>query len=416
MQGLSRPALTLILKPPAPVSFDTLLSYAYLALAVSLGGGAILSVFFRRLGPAEVFWPPGGKLDRMAPSAFPLPAAGIALGRTPSFLAGQWVRLAHEDRRRHLGIIGGQAAEREAFLANLIRQDIHAGYGVCLVTASASLAECALGHVPAGRMSGVVYLDAADAERPLGLSPFDAEPGAVETVAGDEFGAAVREAVARDGALRGILGQERPTFSARAVLNSGNILLVNLAAGRIGAADAALLGRVILGRLLAAARGRAAGPAAAKPGCHVYLDAAAGYAGRTMVSLIGAARRAGITLTVAEPSLAAVDAATRGALLVGLGSLVVLRAGPADVPLLTACFAPTVPPTGLAASSPGRALVRLHIGGEAAPLLAIRPASASPGDPATADRARMLSRMTYGRPRLAVEAEINRRERHRVPS
>ena len=87
---------------------------------------------------------------------------------------GEILTLGDQARRRHTHIIGGTGSGKTTLIRNLIAQDLAAGRGVGLIDPLGHLAEATLALVPPHRAHEVVYLNAADFERPLGFNVLEA--------------------------------------------------------------------------------------------------------------------------------------------------------------------------------------------------------------------------------------------------
>ncbi len=112
--------------------------------------------------------------SRKAPAPVEMPTEGIILGRNVYRNKETQVRMTDADRRRHVYIIGMTGVGKSVLMENMIRQDIEAGKGVCVVDPHGSLAETVLGFVPKSRAEDVVYFNPADIERPIGLNILEA--------------------------------------------------------------------------------------------------------------------------------------------------------------------------------------------------------------------------------------------------
>ncbi len=112
--------------------------------------------------------------SRKAPAPVEIPTTGIILGR--NIYRGQEtiIRMKDADRRRHVYIIGMTGVGKSVLMENMIRQDIEAGRGVCVVDPHGSLAESVLAFIPESRAEDVVYFNPADIERPIGLNILEA--------------------------------------------------------------------------------------------------------------------------------------------------------------------------------------------------------------------------------------------------
>lgn len=78
--------------------------------------------------------------------------------------------LTAAERRQHLYVVGKTGTGKSTLLAGVARQDLEAGRGLALVDPHGDLAERVLGLVPPARREGVVYLDPADRDWPVGLN------------------------------------------------------------------------------------------------------------------------------------------------------------------------------------------------------------------------------------------------------
>lgn len=99
-----------------------------------------------------------------------LPKEGIVLGK--NIFRGQEisVRMTDSDRRRHFYIIGQTGTGKTSLMKEMIRQDIEAGKGVCVIDPHGEFAEYTLSVVPRERAEDVIYFNPGDVERPLGLN------------------------------------------------------------------------------------------------------------------------------------------------------------------------------------------------------------------------------------------------------
>lgn len=99
-----------------------------------------------------------------------LPQQGLELGYVKFRGRDNIVRIKQEDRRRHMYVIGKSGTGKSVLLENMIKQDIEAGRGVCVMDPHGDLARAVIGFVPKERAEDVIYFNPADAERPMGLN------------------------------------------------------------------------------------------------------------------------------------------------------------------------------------------------------------------------------------------------------
>jgi len=111
-----------------------------------------------------------------APAPLDLPQQGLQLG-TNTF-RGQTapVRIAPEDRLRHLYVIGQTGTGKTSFMKTLIEQDLKAGNGVCFIDPHGNDILDVLASVPPERYEDVIYFDPAELARPFGLNLLEYDP------------------------------------------------------------------------------------------------------------------------------------------------------------------------------------------------------------------------------------------------
>src|SRR5713226_9034360 len=95
------------------------------------------------------------------------------------------VMLDPEERRRHLYIVGQTGTGKSTLLLNLIAQDLAAGEGLALLDPHGDLAEAVLRHIPRDRTNDLVYVNPADAERPIGFNPLSSVPEDLKPIVAD---------------------------------------------------------------------------------------------------------------------------------------------------------------------------------------------------------------------------------------
>jgi hypothetical protein len=74
------------------------------------------------------------------------------------------------DRMRHMYIIGKTGVGKSELLKEMIKQDIEAGRGVCVIDPHGDLIEDTLRYIPPERAEDVILFDPAETSRPMGLN------------------------------------------------------------------------------------------------------------------------------------------------------------------------------------------------------------------------------------------------------
>ena len=100
-------------------------------------------------------------------------------------ISGEPVMLDAEERRRHLYLVGQTGTGKSTVLLNLIRQDLIAGEGLALLDPHGDLAEAVLAVIPRARTNDLVYINPADAARPIGFNPLARVPDDLKSVVAD---------------------------------------------------------------------------------------------------------------------------------------------------------------------------------------------------------------------------------------
>ncbi len=110
-----------------------------------------------------------------APPPVHIPQKGILLGFNDYRGVKTEIRLADNDRRRHLYTIGQTGTGKSTFLTEMAKQDVKNGKGICVVDPHGDLVEDILTAIPKERAEDVIYFNPADTERPLGLNMLEYE-------------------------------------------------------------------------------------------------------------------------------------------------------------------------------------------------------------------------------------------------
>lgn len=436
---------------------------------------------------------------REAPPPPNLPASGVLVGLNSYRGEEREVRIAEDDRRRHLYLVGQTGTGKSALMRSMIRQDIESGRGVCFIDPHGETVDEILGYVPLARMQDLIYFDPGDVERPMGLNMLEYDQrapeqktlvvnelfsifqklyGAVPEAMGpmfeqyfrnatllvmedpasgntlleiervfvdkgfrdlklsrsrnvvvNTFWREIAEKAGGDAALanmapyitskfdtflandimRPIVAQEKSSFSFRSAMDEGKILLVNLSKGRLGELNSSLIGLIVVGKLLLAALSRTDLAESARRDFYLYIDEFQNATTRSIATILSEARKYRLDLIIAHQFLGQLEEEIKKAVFGNVGSLVAFRIGSDDAEFLAKQFEPVFGAQDLLNIDNFNAYLKLLIGGQSARPFNIRMRPPAKGDAEAGERARQFSRMTYGRPRAVVEAEINRR-------
>jgi hypothetical protein len=103
-----------------------------------------------------------------------VPDEGLLLGYNIFRGIKKPIRLALNDRQRHVYVVGQTGTGKSTFLENLALQDMLMGNGFAFIDPHGDTAEKLLSMVPKERTEDVIYFCPADTEYPLGLNIFEA--------------------------------------------------------------------------------------------------------------------------------------------------------------------------------------------------------------------------------------------------
>lgn len=90
------------------------------------------------------------------------------LGRTNFRTERRLFGIRHADRRAHMYLIGATGTGKSTLIENMIRQDMAAGEGLCLLDPHGDLAERVRTAAPDSRQDDLIYLDVADLKQQIG--------------------------------------------------------------------------------------------------------------------------------------------------------------------------------------------------------------------------------------------------------
>ncbi len=106
----------------------------------------------------------------IAPAPIEMDSDGIVLGINSYRGRDTEVRMAPEDRVRHMYVIGQTGTGKTNILLNMITQDIQNGDGVCYIDPHGTDIQTILSRIPKERIDDVIYFDPAYTARPMGLN------------------------------------------------------------------------------------------------------------------------------------------------------------------------------------------------------------------------------------------------------
>ena len=219
--------------------------------------------------------------------------------------------------------------------------------------------------------------------------------------------------------LRSILGQPRNRLNLRRLMDSEQVLIVNLSKGRIGEDASNLLGAFLVSRLQLVAMSRADVAEEERPDCFCYVDELQNFTTESFITILSEARKYRLNLSLSHQYLGQLterdgSTAIRDAVFGNVGSLLAFQVGARDAAELAEQFAGSVTPTDLIQLPKYHAYLRMLINGAATPpfsMVTLPPAKTK------ADRAEIIrrqSRQRYCQPAQTVHQEVRAQFHHAV--
>lgn len=99
-----------------------------------------------------------------------VPRTGRIIGRSNFPGSDRPIGIDYVSALKHMHISGPTGVGKTVLLANMVRQDVAAGYGVVVMEAKGDLFRSALDYIPYNRMQDVIILDVNDTARPVGFN------------------------------------------------------------------------------------------------------------------------------------------------------------------------------------------------------------------------------------------------------
>ncbi len=220
--------------------------------------------------------------------------------------------------------------------------------------------------------------------------------------------------------MRPIISQQTSSFNFREVMDTQKILLINLSKGRVGETNSALLGMVIVGKILMGALSRVDIDEDSRKDFYLYIDEFQNFVTDSIAIILSEARKYKLNLVMAHQYINQLvknnNTSVRDAVFGNVGTMIAFRVGADDAEVLKHQFAPVFDAYDLINIEKYNCYVRLLIDNQNPPPFSCAPINLAHGDPRRAHALREMSRTTYGRPRDIIEKEILQRTKIAYPN
>lgn len=217
--------------------------------------------------------------------------------------------------------------------------------------------------------------------------------------------------------MRNIIGQPKSGFDFRNIMDSGKVLLINLAKGKTGEINSKLLGLIIVSKLQMAALSRSDIPESERRDFYLYVDEFQNFITDAFSSILSEARKYRLNLVIAHQYLGQLEQAAgaqgagskdiRDAVFGNAGTEICFRIGVEDAETMAKEFSPVFNDFDLVNIDRFNAYIKLMINGTASKPFNMSTYPPLPGgSKEIAQLVRENSQNAFSRPRADVEREI----------
>jgi len=143
--------------------------------------------------------------------------------------------------------------------------------------------------------------------------------------------------------IRDIVGQPKSSLDIRKIMDEKKILIINLSKGRVGEANANLLGSMLITKIYLAAMSRAdiqEKELKKLPNFYLYVDEFQSFANESFADILSEARKYKLNLTIAHQYIEQMSEEVRAAVFGNVGTFITFRVGAIDAEVLEKEFAP----------------------------------------------------------------------------
>jgi hypothetical protein len=210
--------------------------------------------------------------------------------------------------------------------------------------------------------------------------------------------------------IRNIIGQPKSSFDIRQIMEERKILIINLSKGRVGEANANLLGSMLITKIYLAAMSRAdlkEKELAAAPNFYLYVDEFQSFANESFADILSEARKYKLNLCIAHQYIEQMTDEVRAAVFGNVGTMCIYRVGAYDAEVLEKEFAPYFTAEDIVNLQKYQMYLKLMIDGVTSqPFSAAGMAPIPKPEISYLEQIITSSRQLYAKPRQMVEDEL----------
>lgn len=208
--------------------------------------------------------------------------------------------------------------------------------------------------------------------------------------------------------IRNIVGQTKSTINMREIMDSGKILLMNLAKGRIGEENAALLGAMMITKMQLAAMSRVDTPEAQRKDFWLYVDEFQNFSTESFANILSEARKYRLGLIMAHQYIEQLSDEVRAAVFGNVGTMIAFRVGATDAEEFEKEFQPVFLGEDIVTLPAHHVYLRLMIDGVTSEPFSATTLPPISGQTDNREKVVAVSRERYARSREVVEEKIRK--------
>ncbi len=208
--------------------------------------------------------------------------------------------------------------------------------------------------------------------------------------------------------IRNIVAQVKSTVNMRDIMDTGKILIVNLAKGRIGEDSSKLMGGMVVTKLQLAAMERINAPEKERRDFYLFVDEFQNFVTESFANILSEARKYRLNLTIVHQYIEQLDEKVRAAVFGNVGSIVTFRVGAADAEILEKEFTPVFTMDDLVNLPKYNIYLKLMIDGVASNPFSATVLPPSDQRAGISERVIKVSRERYATSREVIEDKILR--------
>ena len=211
--------------------------------------------------------------------------------------------------------------------------------------------------------------------------------------------------------IRNIVGQPKSSIDIRKMMDEKKILIINLSKGKVGEANANLLGSMLITKIYLAAMSRADVPEKKLkllPNFYLFVDEFQSFANESFADILSEARKYKLNLTIAHQYIEQMSDEVRAAVFGNVGTFITFRVGAIDAEVLEKEFAPQFTAEDLVNLGIFQMYLKLMIDGVSSVPFSASSLPPFP-EPVISYKTEIVenSRKQFAKPRMGVEQDIH---------